>query len=324
MSGLFSLDDVKLLYQASQIPDGDDEKKSASLVPKMQNLGLFSKSKDKKGQAEEEEEEEEEEEMEHEASGEEESSADEEVFEEEGEESDGMLDDIGDAAGQLVSAMTDQFFPKQFRVKIQNIRLQNLERRKRDVLIQFQVGVPAERAQEGGLFEEEMATEGVEAEEEGKKAKRKSKPDATAAKAVRTFGTEVVEKLERGRTNVFKKRFSSVWTGAPAHSRTLPPLPRPPRSPTPLPPSHAPSAAAARPPPQRLSPRRCPLRRRVWAATGEGPGRGARGAQPLRRQRRARSRAAQPGVPGQWLDPTGGELRRAATRLSYTSPQPQP
>ena len=42
MSGLFSLDDVKLLYQASQIPDGDDEKKSASLVPKMQNLGLFS------------------------------------------------------------------------------------------------------------------------------------------------------------------------------------------------------------------------------------------------------------------------------------------
>ena len=39
MSGLFSLDDVKLLYQASQIPDGDDEKKSASLVPKMQNLG---------------------------------------------------------------------------------------------------------------------------------------------------------------------------------------------------------------------------------------------------------------------------------------------
>ena len=236
MSGLFSLDDVKLLYQASQIPDGDDEKKSASLVPKMQNLGLFSKSKDKKGQAEEEEEEAEEEEMEHEASGEEESSADEEVFEEEGEESDGMLDDIGDAAGQLVSAMTDQFFPKQFRVKIQNIRLQNLERRKRDVLIQFQVGVPAERAQEGGLFEEEMATEGVEAEEEGKKAKRKSKPDATAAKAVRTFGTEVVEKLERGRTNVFKKRFSSVWTGAPAHSRTLPPLPRPP------PPSHAPSA----------------------------------------------------------------------------------
>ena len=142
--------------------------------------------------------------MEHESSGEEESSADEEVFEEEGEESDGVLDDIGDAAGQLVSAMTDQFFPKQFRVKIQNIRLQNLERRKRDVLIQFQVGVPAERAQEGGLFEEEMATEGVEAEEEGKKAKRKSKPDATAAKAVRTFGTEVVEKLERGRTNVFK------------------------------------------------------------------------------------------------------------------------
>ena len=61
MSGLFSLDDVKLLYQASQIPDGDDEKKSASLVPKMQNLGLFSKSKDKKGQAEEEEEEEKEE-----------------------------------------------------------------------------------------------------------------------------------------------------------------------------------------------------------------------------------------------------------------------
>lgn len=36
MSGLFSLDDVKLLYAASQINDGDDEKKTASLVPKMQ------------------------------------------------------------------------------------------------------------------------------------------------------------------------------------------------------------------------------------------------------------------------------------------------
>ena len=58
MSGLFSLDDVKLLYAASQIKDGDDEKKSASLVPKMQ-MNLFSKSKDPKGHTEEEEEEEE-------------------------------------------------------------------------------------------------------------------------------------------------------------------------------------------------------------------------------------------------------------------------
>ncbi len=116
--------------------------------------------------------------------------------------------------------MTDQFFPKQFKVKIQNIRLQNLERRKRDVLIQFQVGpnpnpnpnpkpnpkpnpnsnphphptphqvgVPAERVQEGGLFEEEFASEHVEeaAEvEEGKKGKRKSKPEASTSKVTLT------------------------------------------------------------------------------------------------------------------------------------------
>ena len=265
MSGLFSLDDVKLLYQASQIDDGDEKK--ASLVPKMQ-MNLFSKSKAKKGHTEEEGEEEEEELGG--SSCESESSGDEEVVEAEGEESDDLLDDLGDAADKLAQAMTDQFFPKQFKVKIQNIRLQNLERRKRDVLVQFQVGVPAERVQEGGLFEEESAAEHEEAEEEGNKGKRKSKPEASTAKAVRTFGTEVVEKLERGRTNIFKKRFSSVWTGAP--------LPHPSRRPpTPLPPYHAPSAAA-RPPPQRLSPRRCPLRRRVCAATGEGPGRGARGA----------------------------------------------
>ena len=30
---------------------------------------------------------------------------------------------------------------------------------------------------------------------------------------MRTYGTEVVEKLERGRTNTFKKRFTGVWTG---------------------------------------------------------------------------------------------------------------
>ena len=235
MSGLFSLDDVKLLYQASQIDDGGDEKKTASLVPKMQ-MNLFSKSKDKKGHTEEEEEEEEE----LQSSGESESSGDEEVVEAEGEESDDLLDDLGDAADKLAQAMTDQFFPKQFKVKIQNIRLQNLERRKRDVLVQFQVGVPAERVQEGGLFEEEFAAEHEEAEEEGKKGKRKSKPEASTAKAVRTFGTEVVEKLERGRTNVFKKRFSSVWTGAP--------LPHPSRRPpTPLPPSHTTSAALLRP-----------------------------------------------------------------------------
>ena len=212
MSGLFSLDDVKLLYAASQIKDGDDEKKSASLVPKMQ-MNLFSKSKDPKGHTEEEEEEEED--GSRQSSGESESSEEEVEPEQEGEESDDLLDDLGDAADKLAQAMTDQFFPKQFKVKIQNLRRQNLERRKRDVLIQFQVGVPAERAQEGGLFEEELVAEHDEAEEEGKKGKRQSKPEASTAKAVRTFGTEVVEKLERGRTNVFKKRFSSVWSGAP-------------------------------------------------------------------------------------------------------------
>lgn len=215
-------------------------------------MNLFSKSKDKQGHAEAEEEEEE---SLGGSSGESESSGEDVLPEQEGEESDDLLDDLGDAADKLAQAMTDQFFPKQFKVKIQNIRLQNLERRKRDVLVQFQVGVPAERVQEGGLFEEESAAEHEEAEEEGNKGKRKSKPEASTAKAVRTFGTEVVEKLERGRTNIFKKRFSSVWTGAP--------LPHPSRrSPTPLPLSHATSAALPRTvrPPTPLPPP--PARRR--------------------------------------------------------------
>lgn len=207
MSALFNLDDVKLLYAASQIPDDDGN----TTMPKMQFP--FSKSKDKKKDTVEEDSASEEE---HEEDSE--SSGDEVVAEEEEEEeSDDLLEELGEAADKLAQAMTDQFFPKQFKVKIQSIRLQNLERRKRDVLVQFQVGVPADKAQEGGLFAEEFADEqgeeGAEVEGEGKKGKRKGKPEASAAAKAKTLGTEVVEKLERGRTNVFKRKFSTVWTG---------------------------------------------------------------------------------------------------------------
>ena len=199
MSALFNLDDVKLLYAASQIPDDDGN----TTMPKMQFP--FSKSKDKKKDTVEEDSASEEE---HEEDSE--SSGDEVVAEEEEEEeSDDLLEELGEAADKLAQAMTDQFFPKQFKVKIQSIRLQNLERRKRDVLVQFQVGVPADKAQEGGLFAEEFADEqgeeGAEVEGEGKKGKRKGKPEASAAAKAKTLGTEVVEKLERGRTNVFHR-----------------------------------------------------------------------------------------------------------------------
>ena len=172
MSALFNMDDIKLLYQASQI-DTDDTNTSR-VVPNMEKL--FSRlSKDKRGQSAADEESEESEEFHDDESD---ASDDEEVIAEvEGEESDDLLEDLGEAADKLAQAMADQFFPKQFKVKIQNIRLQNLERRKRDVLVQFQVGVPAEQVQEGGLFDEELA---AEEGEEGAEA-AEAPPPAPAA-----------------------------------------------------------------------------------------------------------------------------------------------
>ena len=135
---LFNLDDVKALYNASKA-DGGDEKpfqiRSAS-------AGMFQKGK-KAATADNEAGDEDDEEVW--GGDDEEGEEDDEDYEEEGEESEGedLLDAFGDGAEKLAAAMEDMFFQKQFKVKIQNVRLQNLERRKRDVMVQFQVGVPA-------------------------------------------------------------------------------------------------------------------------------------------------------------------------------------
>ena len=135
---LFNLDDVKALYNASKA-DGGDEKpfqiRSAS-------AGMFQKGK-KAATADNEAGDEDDEEVW--GGDDEEGEEDDEDYEEEGEESEGedLLDALGDGAEKLAAAMEDMFFQKQFKVKIQNVRLQNLERRKRDVMVQFHVGVPA-------------------------------------------------------------------------------------------------------------------------------------------------------------------------------------
>ena len=231
--GLFG--DVKALYNARNVDVdlGDDKDSSLNQVrSKLDGLfkGAGKKDKGDTGDFDGDEE------IEDDSDDWEDSEEDEEG--EEGEEGEGeesdddLLSLLGDGAEALGKLVADQLFQKQFKVKIQNVRLQNLERRKRDVMVQFQVGVPAEQVQEGGLFEEEFAEEvdldgvEVEAKEEeeedtGKKKKKKKgrlgRKRGAEIKAVpqkiKMFATEVAEKVERGRTVKFKKKFATVWKG---------------------------------------------------------------------------------------------------------------
>ena len=236
---LFNLDDVKALYTAAKIGDIDDGDKDPNRNQVRSKLDGFFKSASKKDKGDAGGDFDDDEDIEEDSDDWEDSEEDEEG--EEGEEGEGeesdddLLSLLGDGAEAMQKMITDQFFQKQFKVRIQNVRLQNLERRKRDVMVQFQVGTPAERSQEGGLFEEEFAEEigddlgdavGEAKEEEedaGEKKKKKKKKGrlgrrrSVEVKAVpqkiKTFSTEVAEKVERGRTVKFKKKFATTWKG---------------------------------------------------------------------------------------------------------------
>ena len=141
---LFNLDDVKALYNARNVDiDDDKDPKQNQVRSKLDGFfkGAGKKDKGDTGDFDGDEE------IEDDSDDWEDSEEDEEG--EEGEEGEGeesdddLLSLLGDGAEALGKLVADQLFQKQFKVKIQNVRLQNLERRKRDVMVQFHVGVPA-------------------------------------------------------------------------------------------------------------------------------------------------------------------------------------
>ena len=228
--------------------------------------------------------------------------------------SDGALSDIGDAAAAFArkgaDALTRLAATKTFMCHIHNIKLQSLERRRRDLILHFSVGVPDEdvsaEVEAEAAAEAEAEGDGADGGDgDGKKKKkrvsfrRKKKAGgaggAAAAKKEKkrkVHATECIEQVPRAARAILGRAIIRPRKSATAHA-------------------HPTSTGRARQDGGVQASGARQVARAVRRRAEAGAARRAGGTRPLRRDGRARRGAHQLGADRRRLDPARGRLLRA-------------
>ena len=233
--------------------------------------------------------------------------------------SDGALSDIGDAAAAFArkgaDALTRLAATKTFMCHIHNIKLQSLERRRRDLILHFSVGVPDE-----DVSAEVEAEAAAEAEAEGDGAdggdgdgkKKKKRVSFRRKKKAGGAGGAAAAKKEKKRKVHATECIEQVPTAARAMlGRAILGRAMLGRAIRRRPMLHPTSAGRARQDGGVQASGARQVARAVRRRAEAGAPRRAGRTRPLRRDGRARRGAHQPGADRRRLDPAGSRLLRA-------------